>query len=92
MYQIVYHPFVVSYDIPKLDGSEKGRIKKAIKDKLEFAPETFGLHLRNDLKGYRKLRIGDYRIIFRVEEFSKRVLIFCICHRSIAYKMIYKRI
>ena len=53
-------------------------------------PEIYGKPLRSSLKGYRNLRIGDYRIIFRIEE--KAVKVFAILHRSIVYKDINKRI
>ena len=92
MYKIVYHPLVISFDISKLGTFEKRRIKKAIEQKLESLPNKFGLYLRNNLKGYMKLRVGDYRVIFRIEDVKKQVLVFNISHRSIAYKMIYKRI
>jgi mRNA interferase RelE/StbE len=92
MYKVVYHPVVISFDIPKLDSKVQQRIKKAIEQKLETSPQTFGLYLRNNLKGYMKLRVGDYRIIFRIEDKTKRVLVFIISHRSNAYKIILKRI
>lgn len=89
-FSIIYYELVVTEDIPKLSKTDKIRVKKAIEDKLVILPETFGKPLRRSLKGYRKLRVGDYRIIFRIEE--KVVKIFYIGHRSIAYKKIIKRI
>lgn len=89
-FDIVYHPDVVEKDIPKLSPSDKNRIKKAIEDKLITYPELFGKPLRRSLKGYRKLRVGDYRAIYRIE--GKKVKIFYIGHRSIVYKKANKRI
>lgn len=82
-FDMVYHPDVVEKDIPKLSPADRNRIKKAIEDKLIIHPELFGKPLRRSLKGYRKLRVGDYRVIYRIE--NPKVKIFCIAHRSIVY-------
>lgn len=89
-FDIVYHPDVVKIDILKLSNLDKNRIKKAIEDKLTTSPEIFGKPLRRSLKGYRKLRVGDYRTIYQIE--GKKVKIFYIGHRSIVYKKAEKRI
>jgi len=90
MYTIGYHPSVVSRDIPALGTAERIRIKKAIEAKLTQQPALFGVPLRQSLKGYYKLRVGSYRIIFRIEH--RRVLIFLIAHRSRAYEAIESRL
>lgn len=83
-FDIVYHELVFKEDIPRLSKETKKRIKKAIENKLVVSPDIFGKPLRNSLKGYRKLRVGDYRIIFLIE---KRIIkIFYIAHRSNIYK------
>lgn len=81
---VVYHESVVENDIPRIAPSFRIRIKKAIEEKLLTNPEIYGKPLRRSLKGYRKLRIGDYRVIFRIQE--KFIKIFLIQHRSVAYK------
>ena len=89
MFEILYHHKVVSDDIPKLSASWKIKIREAIEKKLVTHPDLYGKPLRRSLKGYRKLRIGDYRVIFRIEEKTVKILI--IGHRSIVYKEINKR-
>ncbi len=84
MYDLEYHKLVVKRDIPKLSLEWKKKIKKSIEEKLVFNPEVFGKPLRKSLKGYRKLRVGDYRIIFKIR--NKIILIFVIQHRSVVYK------
>lgn len=88
-YRIVYHRQVITHDIPLLSKEWRGKIRSAIETKLVSHPEVFGIPLRNTLKGYRKLRVGDYRVIFRIE--SKTVLIFVISHRSNVYLLSNKR-
>ena len=89
-FDIVYHPLVIEKDIPKLGTADKNNIRKAIENKLTTNPEIFGKPLQRSLKGYRKLRVGDYRAIYRIE--GKKVKIFYIGHRSIVYKKADKRI
>ncbi|NOY35491.1 MAG: type II toxin-antitoxin system RelE/ParE family toxin [bacterium] len=90
IFDVVYHESVISEDIPGLSKTDKNRIKNAIEEKLTASPETFGKPLRRSLKGYRKLRVGDYRVIFRIE--AATVKIFYIAHRSIVYQKISGRI
>ena len=82
-FAIQYHEAVVKEDIPKLPKINRERIKKAIEEKLTNYPEQFGKPLRRSLKGYRKLRVGDYRVIFRIEKRIVKILI--IQHRTIVY-------
>lgn len=89
-FEITYHPFVVRDDIPKLSTEWKTKIQKAIEERLTAYPEIYGKPLRKSLKGYRKLRVGDYRVIFLLEKTAIKILI--IQHRSIVYDKINKRI
>lgn len=88
-YVIAYHEDVVRIDISKLSSSFRQRIKAAIEEKLIIHPELFGLPLRRSFKGYRKLRVGDYRVIFCIEKMT--VKIFMIEHRSRVYKEMKRR-
>lgn len=89
-YGISYHKLVVEEDIPTLPSQWRVKIKRAIEERLMERPEIYGKPLRQSLKGYRKLRVGDYRVIFRIERAI--VKIFMIEHRSVVYKIIKKRI
>lgn len=90
IYEIFYVDKVVKNDIPKISGAYKDRIKKAIEEKLTHEPDLFGKPLRRSLKNYLKLRVGDYRIIFRIE--NKKVKIFAIAHRRVVYEIISQRV
>lgn len=84
-FQILYHPIVIKEDIPKLPARWKTRIQQAIEKKLVSFPAEYGKPLRRSLNGYRKLRVGDYRVVFRIRR--KEVLIFAIKHRSLVYEV-----
>lgn len=85
MYTITYGHDVLKRDLPCLDKKIKGNIKKAVESKLMTRPEFFGIPLRNNLAGYRKLRVGDYRIVFTIKKITVNIL--AICHRSDVYKI-----
>ena len=89
-FKIRYHKAVVSQDIPKLSNEWRNTIKNSIEKKLSYNPEVFGKPLRHSLKGYRRLRVGDYRVIFHIETNTVKILV--IQHRSIVYKILQKRI
>lgn len=87
-YALSYHPFVKEKDLPGLDNNTKTRIKKAIESKLLTAPEEYGAPLRRTLKGYWKLRVGDYRIVFKVK--GNEIIILAILHRKDIYDVVSK--
>jgi len=49
-------------------------------------PIGFGKPLRYSLKGHRRLRVSDYRILYRIEPETKTVLIVAIKHRKDIYE------
>lgn len=83
-YTILYHPAVQREDIPKLSRAIQLRIQHAIEARLTTAPEKYGKPLRRTLKNYWKLRIGDYRIVFKVV--GTEIWILGIGHREIIYQ------
>ncbi|MCB0308987.1 MAG: type II toxin-antitoxin system RelE/ParE family toxin [Bdellovibrionales bacterium] len=70
--------------MPALPKTARQRIKRAIEERLTSNPIEFGKPLRYSLKGARKLRVGDYRVIYRIEPPST-VLIVKIGHRKEVY-------
>ena len=86
---VIYHEDVIKKDIAKLSSLWKKKIQSAIEEKLTTKPEIFGKPLRKSLKGYRRLRVGDYRVIFRIQK--KKIFVLLIEHRSIVYKSIESR-
>ena len=49
-------------------------------------PIGFGKPLRYSLKGHRRLRVGDYRIVYRIAADKKIVVIIAIKHRKDIYE------
>ncbi len=88
-YKLKYHPDVKRSDLPKIDAKNRDMIKRAIKERLATQPEAYGKPLQRTLKGYWKLRVGDYRVVFKVS--SDDILILGIIHRKEVYRLIKKR-
>lgn len=85
LYQIHYLDSVVKDDIPELSTTAKKLIKKAIEERLMVDPIGFGKPLRYSLKGHRRLRVSDYRIVYRIESEVHSVIIIAIKHRKDVY-------
>ena len=80
---------VTEEDIPHLSKTDFERIARAIAQKLTAHPEIFGKPLRCALKGNRSLRVGDFRVVYRIE--GATVKIFLIAHRSVVYERYQQR-
>ncbi len=70
--------------LSKLDKQVRERILKAISEVLQ-EPRR-GSQLVFVQQAYFKWRIGDYRIIYRIDEKRKVVIFLVIDHRSRVYK------
>jgi mRNA interferase RelE/StbE len=83
-YRIEYLETVVKDDIPQLSKEVRDRIRTAIQRKLASNPVEFGKPLRYSLKGARRLRVGDWRVIYTIEP-PNVVLVVKIGHRREVY-------
>lgn len=85
-YQIEYLASVIKEDISALPKTAKSIIKKAIEERLTIDPVGFGKPLRYSLKGHRRLRVGDYRVVYRIDAKKNTVIIIAIKHRKDVYE------
>ena len=89
VYRLVYHHAVANEDLPGIPANIATRIVRAIETRLTTSPEQYGSPLRGTLKGYWKLRVGDYRVVYRVAGDEVRIL--TIRHRRNIYGEIESR-
>ena len=89
MYNLIYHPDVKKVDLPKIDNQQKTTIKRAIEERLATKPEAYGKPLQRTLKGYWKLRVGEFRIVFKI--IGDKILILAVIHRKNIYSKVMKR-
>lgn len=90
LYKVDYHPAVALDDLPSIPRNIRDRIRKAIETRLLPDPVMAGKPLRQSLKGHRKMRVGDYRVIYRVD--SSKIIILKIGNRKEVYSRIFGRI
>ena len=81
---------VKAKDVPTLNRDVAKRIQRAIENRLGVEPQRYAEPLRRTLKGYWKLRVGDYRVVFRIVK--NEVWIFAIMHRRDVYQRIETRL
>tara|TARA_Y100000296_G_scaffold54202_1_gene62154 strand:- start:255 stop:518 length:264 start_codon:yes stop_codon:yes gene_type:complete len=76
----------VQKDLKKISKDIQYIIRRAIEEKLMTDPLKFGLPLRRNLKGYMKLRVGDYRIVYSISKKTVTVHVIKIGHRKDVYE------
>lgn len=87
---IRYDPRVQS-DLDKIDSSIVLRIKGATESKLIKNPFLYSRPLSGLVSVYYKFRVGDYRIVFRIEG-KLLIVVVLISHRKDVYKKLSNRI
>lgn len=85
-YQVYYLEEVVRKHIPSLPLSARQLIKRAVEERLIVDPIGLGKPLRYSLKGHRRLRVSDYRIVYRIQQETNTILIIAIKHRKDIYE------
>ena len=75
MYQILYHRLVFEEDFKKFSKKESEKIINDVKKKLSLDPIAFGKPLSKELKGYYRLRIQDYRVVYRIKKQQVEVFV-----------------
>lgn len=86
VFVVSYIDVVVQKDIPALPKTMRTRIKNAIETRLAIDPIGLGKPLRYSFIGHRRIRVGDYRIVYRVNMKDHEVIIVFIKHRKDVYE------
>jgi len=63
-------------DVKALDGSIRSKLKKVLTKKLAIDPQGYGLPLRAPLNLYWKHEFAAHRVIYRIYE-DKRLVVVC---------------
>lgn len=84
-FTIDYLDSVVDEDIPALPKTMSDRIKQAIETRLTADPVGLGKPLRYSFVGHRRVRVGDCRIVYRLDMEKQKVIIVLIKHRKDVY-------
>jgi mRNA interferase RelE/StbE len=84
---ILYH-HAVEDDLKSIGHVGARRIIRAIDAKLTCSPMAFGDPLTGNLAGFRKLRVGDYRVVYQVQD--KKVVVYVLAVGPRRDKEIYR--
>ena len=72
-------------DLRKLDKADNRRILQTIE--VLKADPYIGKNLRGQLEGFRSLRVGDFRVIYTVDESARVVMLRAVGRRSVVYEL-----
>ena len=92
-WSVRFHPDV-EQDLTLLGKAEARRVLKVVRERIaEGEPDKIGKPLRGALVGYRRIRTGDIRIIYRIEG-NEIVLVLCLGARrdDEVYEAAYRRV
>lgn len=71
-------------ELKRIDRADRSRIASQI-DRLAEHPYV-GSALKGDLRGLRRLRVGQYRVIYEIQEDELMILVVRIAHRREVYR------
>ena len=71
-------------ELQRIERSDRERLVAAI-DRLAENPFA-GSALKGELRGLRRIRVGDYRLIYELQERDLVVLVLRAAHRREAYR------
>jgi mRNA interferase RelE/StbE len=75
LWKVKIHKLVLAEDFKSIDYAAQKIILKDIAKKLTVEPLNYGERLRGEFKGYWKLRVKDYRVVYRVKQDAVEVLV-----------------
>jgi len=75
-------------ELKKLGRAEAARIIRTLEEQIAILedPRALGAPLTGDHAGYWRWRIGDYRVIARIEEQRVTILVVRVAHRREVYR------
>lgn len=80
-FKVLLHPKAARF-LRRVDSSIRDQIRQHLRE-LEVSPENKGEHLKNST--FWRLRIGDYRAIYEIDNEKSIVIILFIGHRRDVY-------
>lgn len=94
MFKVIIDELVFTEDFKEITEKDQQRIMKTIRKKLTTEPELYGKPLKNDLKGFWKLKIDKYRVVYSINKGKIEVYVITVGFRrdEEVYKAAAKRI
>lgn len=85
MWQIAWDAAALE-DLKKLDRFQAKRIVQKVQDHLSQAPESLGKPLSASFAKLYRYRVGDYRVIYAIEQEVVTVRVIRVGHRKSVYE------
>ena len=94
MWHVKIHRLVIAEDFKKIPSSDQKHILQVIHKKLSIDPHTYGKPLSAEFAGYFRLRIEDYRAVYRIlkEEIVVLVIKVGIRRDDTVYRELFSRL
>ena len=67
-YSVVVDVLVLKKDFQKIGPEDQRKIIRAIRHRLTTRPKDYGKPLKGELKGFWKLRVGQFRVIYEIRD------------------------
>ncbi len=84
-YNVIWHEGTLK-DLKKLNRTLVKKIVAKVKNYLSQDPVKLGTPLKGNLKGLYRFRIGEYRVIYVIDQAEKKIIILKVNHRRKIYK------
>ncbi len=86
-WRIEFHPDAAK-ELRRLDRATAARIIRTLETRIAALddPRSLGAALRGEHAGYWRWRIGDYRVVARIEDARITILIVRVGHRREVYR------
>lgn len=73
-------------ELKKLGAQESQRISRFLRERVSPDPRAIGMALKGQLREFWRYRVGDYRILVRIQDEELLVLVVNVGHRSKVYQ------
>ena len=75
-------------ELKKLDRTAAARIIKTLEDRIAALddPRSLGAPLKGEHEGYWRWRVGDFRIVARIEDERITIIVVRVAHRREVYR------
>lgn len=81
MYHVALDSRIFDEDFRAIDRPQQQRLIRTIRKKLTTDPAIYGKPLSADLKGFWKLKVGEFRVVYQIIESRVEVYVISVGYR-----------
>jgi mRNA-degrading endonuclease RelE of RelBE toxin-antitoxin system len=91
-YKVEFTRHVIKIDLKKLSKKQKDSFMRAIRERIAVRPYDFKPLSGKKYRDMYRLRVGDHRIVYHVNEDMRLATIWCIDIRGKVYDLLENRL